>query len=50
MRNHARLRSPPAQRSCGVDLISDALPFGQLWYNGRKARFGDPDCLNEKVL
>jgi hypothetical protein len=21
-----------AQRSSGVDLISDALPFGRLWY------------------
>jgi hypothetical protein len=21
-------------RRCGVDLISDALPFGRLWYGG----------------
>jgi hypothetical protein len=31
---HARLRSPPAQRPPrGVDLISDVLPFGRLWYD-----------------
>jgi hypothetical protein len=22
---------------CGVDLISDALPFGRLWYDGPSA-------------
>ena len=33
----ARLRSPTAQRSRGVDLISDALPFGRLWYDGPNA-------------
>jgi hypothetical protein len=22
---------------CGVDLISDALPFGRLWYGGQNA-------------
>jgi hypothetical protein len=28
-----RLRSPPAQKDKrGVDLISDELPFGRLWY------------------
>jgi hypothetical protein len=27
-----RLRSPAAQDWRGVDLISDALPFGRLWY------------------
>jgi len=27
-----RLRSPPAQDKRGVDLISDVLPFGRLWY------------------
>jgi hypothetical protein len=32
-----RLRSPPAQRKRGVDLISDALPFGALWYEGPNA-------------
>jgi hypothetical protein len=29
-----RLRSPPHEGKCGVDLISDALPFGRLWYGG----------------
>jgi hypothetical protein len=28
MNNEARRR----KGSCGVDLISDALPFGHLWY------------------
>ena len=23
--------------TCGFDLISDALPFGRLWYAGRNA-------------
>jgi hypothetical protein len=27
------LRSPPAQRQTRLDLISDALPFGRLWYD-----------------
>jgi hypothetical protein len=32
------LRSPPAQRDKrGVDLISDALPFGRLWYGDANA-------------
>jgi hypothetical protein len=26
-----RLRSPPRKDKRGVDLISDALPFGRLW-------------------
>jgi hypothetical protein len=30
----AKLRNPPAQDRRGVDLISDALPFGRLWYGG----------------
>jgi hypothetical protein len=29
---HERLRNPTAQSHRGVDLISDALPFGRLWY------------------
>ena len=29
---HAHLRSPSPQRKRGVDLISDVLPFGRLWY------------------
>ena len=32
------LRSPPAQRqSHSFDLISDALPFGRLWYEDASA-------------
>jgi hypothetical protein len=27
-----RSRSPPRRNKRGVDLISDALPFGALWY------------------
>jgi len=32
-----RLRSPPRGDKRGVDLISDALPFGRLWYRGEDA-------------
>ena len=32
-----RLRSPPRKDHRGVDLISDALPFGRLWYDGANA-------------
>jgi hypothetical protein len=34
-----RLRSPPRKDHRGVDLISDALPFGRLWY-------GEPNAVN----
>jgi len=27
----------PRKDKRGVDLISDALPFGRLWYDGRNA-------------
>jgi hypothetical protein len=27
----------PRNDKCGVDLISDALPFGRLWYADRNA-------------
>jgi hypothetical protein len=27
----------PRKDKCGVDLISDALPFGRLWYDGPNA-------------
>jgi hypothetical protein len=37
-----RLRSAPAQRYRGVDLISDALPFGRL-------RYGGPDAANNAI-
>jgi hypothetical protein len=34
----ARLPSAPARKdNRGVDLISDALPFGRLWYDGPNA-------------
>ena len=28
---------PPREDHRGVDLISDALPFGRLWYDGPNA-------------
>jgi hypothetical protein len=28
----------PRKDKRGVDLISDALPLGRLWYGGRDAR------------
>ena len=28
---------PPRKDHRGVDLISDALPFGRLWYDGPNA-------------
>jgi hypothetical protein len=28
---------PLRRDKCGVDLISDALPFGRLWYGGPNA-------------
>jgi len=31
-KKNARLRSSTAKDKRGVDLISDALPFGRLWY------------------
>jgi hypothetical protein len=27
----------PRKDKCGIDLISDALPFGRLWYDGPNA-------------
>jgi len=27
----------PRKGKCGADLISDALPFGRLWYGGPNA-------------
>jgi hypothetical protein len=30
-------KSAPAKNNRGVNLISDALPFGRLWYSGRNA-------------
>jgi hypothetical protein len=32
----------PRRDHCGVDLISDALPFGRLWY-------GEPDAIKNAV-
>jgi hypothetical protein len=37
-----RLRSAPAQSHRGVDLISDALPFGRLWY-------GEPNAISNAI-
>jgi hypothetical protein len=31
----------PRKDHRGFDLISDAVRFGRLWYNGRKPCFGD---------
>jgi hypothetical protein len=39
----------PRKDRRGVDLISDAVRFGRLWYNGRKPCFGDPEYFNEKA-
>ena len=36
-KKNARLRSSTAKDKRGVDLISDALPFGRLWYGERDA-------------
>jgi hypothetical protein len=33
----------PRKDKRGVDLISDALPFGRLWY-------GEPNAMNSDVL
>jgi hypothetical protein len=32
----------PRKDHRGVDLISDALPFGRLWY-------GEPDAINNAI-
>ena len=32
----------PRKDKRGVDLISDALPFGRLWY-------GDPDAISNAI-
>jgi hypothetical protein len=32
----------PRNDKCGFDLISDALPFGRLWY-------GEPDAINNAI-
>ena len=32
----------PRKDKRGVDLISDALPFGRLWY-------GEPDAINNAI-
>jgi hypothetical protein len=33
---------PPRKDKRGVDLISDALPFGRLWY-------GEPDTIGNAI-
>jgi hypothetical protein len=40
--SHAPLRSPPPKDHRGVDLISDALPFGRLWY-------GEPNAVANAI-
>jgi hypothetical protein len=43
LRNLLRLRfSSGAKIIAGVDLISDALPFGRLWY-------GEPNAVNNAI-
>jgi hypothetical protein len=37
-----RLRVRPRKDHRGVDLISDALPFGGLWY-------GEPDAISKAI-
>jgi len=32
----------PRKDHCGVDLISDALPFGRLWY-------GEPNAISNAI-
>jgi hypothetical protein len=32
----------PRKDKCGVDLVSDVLPFGRLWY-------GDPDAVANAI-
>jgi hypothetical protein len=32
----------PGKDNCGVDLISDALPFGHLWY-------GEPNTVSNAI-
>jgi hypothetical protein len=32
----------PRKEKCGFDLISDALPFGRLWY-------GEPDAISNAI-
>jgi hypothetical protein len=39
----AHSRSPPARKDKrGVDLTSDALPFGRLWY-------GEPNAISNAI-
>jgi hypothetical protein len=35
-------KSAPAKIIAGVDLISDALPFGRLWY-------GEPSAISNAI-
>jgi len=39
---HTFLRSRPRRDHRGVDLISDALPFGRLWY-------GEPNAITNAI-
>ena len=40
-RRHTFTKSVPGKDHRGVDLISDALPFGGLWYGDGIATGGD---------
>jgi hypothetical protein len=42
LRLTTRLRNSTAQRQARLDLISDALPFGRLWY-------GEPDAASNAI-
>ena len=37
--------SPKRKDKRGVDLISDALPFGRLWYDGPNAARSYPSAV-----
>jgi hypothetical protein len=38
----------PRKDHCGVDLISDALPFGRLWYVEPNAISNAVNCAGDK--
>jgi hypothetical protein len=39
---HTITKSPPRKDKRGVDMISDALPFGRLWY-------GEPNAISNAI-
>ena len=40
--DETHLRDSPAQKQRGVDLISNVLPFGRLWY-------GEPNAISNAI-